>query len=200
MPSTVYHVYVLMLTNSDTTILLEHWRIELLCAWITTLKKRITYCKRLHSRQCQSAITPLHGSNVTFDHSAVRLLVVCICFCLLAGLRVRSFSLLHLQAFFSLSTLPLVSNRFGKFSTLIGSMWLCLWCWALVELIIIIISNGNRTEWSPIRSVIIRVINKIGRLRSGSPICLIMSMITDRIGWHEDLCYQLIITLTKFVT
>ena len=24
------------------------------------------------------------------------------------------------------------------------------------------ISNGNRTEWSPIRSVIIRVINKIG--------------------------------------
>ena len=35
-----------------------------------------------------------------------------------------------------------------------------------------LINNGNRTEWSPIRSVIIRVINKIGRLRSGSPICL----------------------------
>ena len=49
------------------------------------------------------------------------------------------------------------------------------------------ISNGNRTEWSPIRSVIIRVINKIGRLRSGSPICLIMSMIIDRIGLHEVL-------------
>ena len=47
------------------------------------------------------------------------------------------------------------------------------------------VSNGNRTEWSPIRSVIIRVINKIGRPRSGSPICLITS---------------LIITLTKFVT
>ena len=30
-----------------------------------------------------------------------------------------------------------------------------------------LISNGNRTEWSPIRSVIIRVINKIGRPRSG---------------------------------
>ena len=30
------------------------------------------------------------------------------------------------------------------------------------------INNGNRTEWSPIRSVIIRVINKIGRPRSGS--------------------------------
>ena len=50
-----------------------------------------------------------------------------------------------------------------------------------------IISNGNRTEWSPIRSVIIRVINKIGRPRSGSPICLITSMITDRIGRHEVL-------------
>ena len=49
------------------------------------------------------------------------------------------------------------------------------------------ISNGNRTEWSPIRSVIIQVINKIGRPRSGSPICLITSMITDRIGQHEVL-------------
>ena len=47
--------------------------------------------------------------------------------------------------------------------------------------------NGNRTEWSPIRSVIIQVINKIGRPHSGSPICLITSMITDRIGWHEVL-------------
>ena len=50
-----------------------------------------------------------------------------------------------------------------------------------------LICNGNRTEWSPIRSVIIRVINKIGRPRSGSPICLITSMITDRIGRHEVL-------------
>ena len=49
------------------------------------------------------------------------------------------------------------------------------------------ICNGNRTEWSPIRSVIIGVINKIGRPRSGSPICLITSMITDRIGQHEVL-------------
>ena len=49
------------------------------------------------------------------------------------------------------------------------------------------ISNGNRTEWSPIRSVIIRVIKQIGRPRSGSPICLITSMITDRIGRHEVL-------------
>ena len=49
------------------------------------------------------------------------------------------------------------------------------------------VSNGNRTEWSPIRSVIIRVINKIGRPRSGSPICLMTSMITDRIGRQEVL-------------
>ena len=32
------------------------------------------------------------------------------------------------------------------------------------------IKNGNRTDWSPIRSVIIRVINKIGRPRSGDPV------------------------------
>ena len=49
------------------------------------------------------------------------------------------------------------------------------------------INNGNRTEWSPIRPVIIQVINKIGRPHSRSPICLIMSMITDRIGQHEVL-------------
>ena len=49
------------------------------------------------------------------------------------------------------------------------------------------LSNGNRTEWSIIRSVIIRVISKIGRPRGGSPICLITSMITDRIGRHEVL-------------
>ena len=35
--------------------------------------------------------------------------------------------------------------------------------------------------------LIIQVINKIGRPRSGSPICLITSMITDRIGRHEVL-------------
>ena len=45
------------------------------------------------------------------------------------------------------------------------------------------INNGNRTEWSPIRSVITRVINEI----RGRPICLITSMITDRIGRHEVL-------------
>ena len=33
------------------------------------------------------------------------------------------------------------------------------------------INYGKRTEWSPIRSIIIQVIDKIGRLRTGSPIC-----------------------------
>ena len=61
-----------------------------------------------------------------------------------------------------------------------------------------LISNGNRTEWNPIRSVIIRVINKIGRPRNGSPICLITSMITAELD-DTKFCYQLIITLTKFM-
>ena len=39
----------------------------------------------------------------------------------------------------------------------------------------------NRASCRPIRSVIMQVINKIGRPRSGSLICLITSMITDRI-------------------
>ena len=46
---------------------------------------------------------------------------------------------------------------------------------------------GNRTEWSPIWSLIIRVINKIVRPRHGSPICFITSMITDQIGWPKVL-------------
>ena len=53
--------------------------------------------------------------------------------------------------------------------------------------LIIISKLCNRTEWIPIRSVIIRVINKIGQPRSGSPICLIPSVITDRIGRHKVL-------------
>ena len=42
--------------------------------------------------------------------------------------------------------------------------------------IILRICNSNKAEWRPIRSVIIRMINKIGRPRSGSPICLITSI------------------------
>ena len=57
----------------------------------------------------------------------------------------------------------------------------------IIIIILIIIINGSRTEWSPIRSVIVRVINKIERPRSGCLIFLITSMITDRIGRHEVL-------------
>mgnify|MGYP006896120956 CR=1 FL=1 len=42
------------------------------------------------------------------------------------------------------------------------------------------IYDANRTEFSPNQSVIMRVINKIGRPRSGNMIFLITSMITDR--------------------
>ena len=49
---------------------------------------------------------------------------------------------------------------------------------------------GNSTEWSPIRSLIIRVINKIGRPRSGSLIFLITSKITGRIELDDTkFCY-----------
>ena len=50
------------------------------------------------------------------------------------------------------------------------------------DIIIMIISNGNRTDlsWSPIWSVIIQVINKIGPPRSSSLMCLIMNMNTDQ--------------------
>ena len=41
-----------------------------------------------------------------------------------------------------------------------------------------VISNGNRTEWSPILPVIIQVINKIRGLGRRRPICLVTSMIT----------------------
>ena len=41
------------------------------------------------------------------------------------------------------------------------------------------IDNGNWTEWSPIRSVIVRVITKP---RSGSPVCLITSMKGRAVG------------------
>ena len=47
---------------------------------------------------------------------------------------------------------------------------------------------GRPRIWnSPIRSVIIRAINKIGRPRSGSPICYITSIMKYRIGRLEFL-------------
>ena len=48
------------------------------------------------------------------------------------------------------------------------------------------INNDNKTELSPIRSVIIWVSKKIGRPRSGKP-RFYPGMITDRIERHEVL-------------
>ena len=45
--------------------------------------------------------------------------------------------------------------------------------------VLLVIYNGNRTEWSPIRSVIIQVTMK------WESDLLITSLITDRIGRHE---------------
>jgi len=84
---------------------------------------------------------------------------------------------------------PLQYLIFEMTGTLLLQSNLCLWTPlisahqtvvpAISPLKLHIINNGNRTEWSPIWSVIIQVLNEIGRLRSGSPICLIASMITD---------------------
>ena len=41
----------------------------------------------------------------------------------------------------------------------------------IITMMILMINNGNRTEWSPLRSVIIREISKIGRPQSRNPIC-----------------------------
>ena len=60
-----------------------------------------------------------------------------------------------------------------------------------------LINNGNRTEWSPIRSVIIWVINKIGRPRSGSPICKLRVWLQTELDDTKS-CYQLIIIITIF--
>ena len=52
------------------------------------------------------------------------------------------------------------------------------------------INNGNRTEWSPVRSVIVRVTKEIKR----SFDLFDHEYDNRRIG-----CYKLIVTMTKFV-
>ena len=48
-----------------------------------------------------------------------------------------------------------------------------------------LVRNKSRTEWCPIRSLIIRVRNKIIRPQKGESDLLITTMITDRIGRHD---------------
>ena len=54
--------------------------------------------------------------------------------------------------------------------------------------------NSNRTEWSPIQSVIIQAINKIGQPLSGSPICQSQVWLQIELDDKKS-CYQLIITI-----
>ena len=66
---------------------------------------------------------------------------------------------------------------------------------AIKEFVMVMINNGNRTEYSPIRSVIIRVINKIGGSRSGSPICQSRVWLQTELD-EKKFSYQLITTVS----
>ena len=65
-------------------------------------------------------------------------------------------------------------KKTGKFPNFLldifttGDVFLkCICCYFFFsEIGMVMINNGNWTEWSPIRSVIIQVINEIGRPRS----------------------------------
>ena len=59
--------------------------------------------------------------------------------------------------------------------------------------VIVLINNGNRTQWSSIWSVIIRVINKIRQPWSRSPICQSCLWLLAELD-EMKFCYQLIIT------
>ena len=52
------------------------------------------------------------------------------------------------------------------------------------------VDDSNKSEWSSIRSVIIRVINKIRRPRSRNPICLITSRVKTRRSHSAGKCYD----------
>ena len=60
--------------------------------------------------------------------------------------------------------------------------------------VIVLINNGNRTQWSSIWSVIIWVIDKIRWPRSGSPICQSRLWLPAELD-ETKFCYQLIITI-----
>ena len=62
-------------------------------------------------------------------------------------------------------------NRILHLVTITGIIIIIVTFIMRITSVAFIINNGNMTEWSPIRSVIIRVIDKIGQPRSGSPIC-----------------------------
>ena len=112
-------------------------------------------------------------------------------------------TLVTLRHFF-IYTFNLQSNCYFVFILLIKLKELRCYCTCLF-VCLFFFCNVVRTQWSPIRPPIIRVINEIATPKranksdDGSPICLITSISTDRIGRLTKLCYQLIITTTKFV-
>ena len=59
------------------------------------------------------------------------------------------------------------SSRFTQVCYALGALSLFITFGGILPFSLPNISKGNRAEWSPIRSVIIRVINKIGQPRSG---------------------------------
>ena len=66
----------------------------------------------------------------------------------------------------------------------------------LVLIYLLLINNGNGTEWSPIWSVIIWVIDKIGWLWSWSLICLLLVWLQAELD-NTKSCYQFIKTTTN---
>ena len=66
--------------------------------------------------------------------------------------------------------------------------------WGIFVLFIIAINIGNRNECSPIQPVILRVINKIGQPRSGSPICQSRVWLHTELSTRSRQCCQLIKT------
>ena len=100
-----------------------------------------------------------------------------------------SFKIVHQYIFhlpsFSLWPATFRLPWFGKWHILVSQIFLKLWL------------IGKRTEWSPIRSVIILVIKQIGLPLRGRPILLITRMITDRIGLHSVLLPLLIMFFNK---
>ena len=100
-------------------------------------------------------------------HAAYNRDFTVICFCLFVCLFVRLFSLFVLLLLFFFFDLSGIYRRQISFKGMMGPLLTyspsstplrhnaTIMCQSLI-----LISNGNRTEWSPIRSVIIQVITK----------------------------------------
>ena len=75
-----------------------------------------------------------------------------------------------------------------------GIWWIDFWAFRSNHCGSETINNGNSTEWSPIWSVIIPVINKIGWPQSRSPICQSWIWLQTELDDTKS-CYQLLYLL-----